>query len=290
VRRHIILIAFLVGALLAGGNGVAIRFSNRELDPLWGAGLRFALAALLLLPVMFALKIPVPGGRALIGVVVWGLLQFAGAFGFGYYALVRMHAGIGQILLALVPLVTLLLAGLQRQERIRATALVGTVLGLVGVSLISRDTLRDVPMSSLLAVFAGVLCFAEGAILVRKFPSVHPVAQNAIGMLVGSVVLIGLSMLIGQSLVLPRLSATWIALGYVVIVGSIGVFMLYVFVLQHWAASRAAYTFVLIPFVTVMLSAWLDNERVGPGLVLGGLLVLTGVYIGALRTPSESGA
>ena len=37
------LAAFIVGALLAGGNAVGIRVSNRELDPLWGAGLRFLL-------------------------------------------------------------------------------------------------------------------------------------------------------------------------------------------------------------------------------------------------------
>ena len=54
-------------------------------------------------------------------------------------------------------------------------------------------------------------------------------------------------------------------------------------VLRHWAASRASYGFVIIPFVTVVLSAWLDNEPVGVGLVLGGLLVLAGVYVGALR-------
>ena len=42
------LAAFVTGSVLAGGNGVAIRFSNRELDPLWGAGLRFVIAALLM--------------------------------------------------------------------------------------------------------------------------------------------------------------------------------------------------------------------------------------------------
>ena len=41
----------------------------------------------------------------------------------------------------------------------------------------------------------------------------------------------------------------------------------------HWAS----YGFVIIPFVTIVLSAWLDNEPVGVGLVLGGLLVLAGV-------------
>jgi drug/metabolite transporter (DMT)-like permease len=65
--------------------------------------------------------------------------------------------------------------------------------------------------------------------------------------------------------------------------GSVAVFVLYLYVLEHWPASRTAYVFVLIPFATVALSAWLDDEPVGGGLVLGGLLVLAGVYVGALR-------
>jgi drug/metabolite transporter (DMT)-like permease len=40
---------------------------------------------------------------------------------------------------------------------------------------------------------------------------------------------------------------------------------------------------VVIPFVTVLLSAWLDAEPIRAGLAFGGLLILTGVYIGALR-------
>ena len=44
---HLVLGAFVVEAILAGGNGVGVKFSNQELDPLWGAGLRFALASFL---------------------------------------------------------------------------------------------------------------------------------------------------------------------------------------------------------------------------------------------------
>jgi drug/metabolite transporter (DMT)-like permease len=66
------------------------------------------------------------------------------------------------------------------------------------------------------------------------------------------------------------------------VIGSVG-FLLYLVVLRYWAASRASYGFVIMPFVTVPLSAWLDSEPVGVGLVLGGLLVLAGVYVGALR-------
>ena len=50
--ERVALTAFVTYAVLAGGNAVGVRFSNRELAPLWGAGLRFALAGALLLVVM----------------------------------------------------------------------------------------------------------------------------------------------------------------------------------------------------------------------------------------------
>ena len=64
------LTVFFTSSILAGGNAVAIRFSNRELEPLWGAGLRFALATALLAVVMVVLRFPVPRGRALGGAVL----------------------------------------------------------------------------------------------------------------------------------------------------------------------------------------------------------------------------
>jgi drug/metabolite transporter (DMT)-like permease len=83
-------------------------------------------------------------------------------------------------------------------------------------------------------------------------------------------------------------------MAYLVVIGSVVVFLLYLIVLRYWTASRASYGFVIIPFVTIVLSAWLDNEPVGVGLVLGGLLVLAGVYVGALRptriTPAAANA
>jgi drug/metabolite transporter (DMT)-like permease len=67
------------------------------------------------------------------------------------------------------------------------------------------------------------------------------------------------------------------------VIGSVLVFLLFLVVLQYWTASRASYGFVLIPIVTLLLSAWLDDEAISTSLVLGGLLILTGVYVGALR-------
>jgi drug/metabolite transporter (DMT)-like permease len=286
-RERVALACFLAGALLAGGNGVSIRFSNRELPPLWGAGLRFSLAAALLLVVMAVLRLPFPRGRALTGALLYGALNFGAAFALAYYALVRLHAGLGQTLLALVPLATLLLAVAEGQERPRAAAVIGTLLALAGVAVISQGSLSvSVPLGSLLAAVASAVCIAQAAVLVRRFPTVHPVTMNAVGMTTGAALLLAGSLLAGEPRPLPQRATTWAAVGYLVVVGSVVVFVLYLLVLRYWAASRAAYAFVLIPFVTVLLSAWLDNEPLGVGLLLGGLLVLAGVYVGALR-PAE---
>lgn len=282
--------AFIVSTVLAGGNAVGVRVSNRELDWLWGAGLRFLLAACLLGAVMAVMRLTLPRGRALLGVLLYGTLVFGGAFSFAYYALVRIHAGLGQTLLALVPLATLLLAVLQRQERLRLAAVLGTLLSVAGIGVISGFSgSESVPLLSLVAVLGAVLCFAQGTVLVRQFPSVHPVTTNAVGMATGAAILIVFSLLLGESIVAPELGATWLALAYMVVLGSGPVFVLYLIVVRLWSASRAAYTFVLIPVVTVLLSAWIDDEPIGAGLVFGGLLVLAGVYVGALR-PATSAA
>jgi drug/metabolite transporter (DMT)-like permease len=278
------LAAFFAMSILAGGNAVAIRFSNRELDPLWGACLRFELAALLLAALMAILHVRLPQGRALAGAMLYGTFGIGGAFALAYYGLVDIHAGLGQTVLALVPLATLFLVVLQRQERLRFSGVIGGLLALAGIAVMSGATVRDdVPALSLLALVGSALCFAQAAILVRGFPPVHPVAMNAVAMGTGAVLLLAGSLLARETFELPQQAETWFALAYLVPVGSVLVFVLYLVVLRYWEASRAAYEFVLIPVVTVVLSAWLDNEPLGLGLLIGGPLVLLGVYVGALR-------
>jgi drug/metabolite transporter (DMT)-like permease len=288
-NHRLVILAFVAETLLAGANGVAIRFSNRELAPVWGAGLRFALAAILVVAIMMVLRLAIPRGRDLLGAILFGLLQFAGAFGFFYLALVQIHAGLGQTLLALVPLATLLLAVSQRQDRLSSVSLAGTLLGFVGIGLIYLNPGREpIPLQALLFVLASVLCFAQALVVVRRLPHIHPVALNAVGMVTGALVLLGASTLLGEARVLPERTETWVALAYIVIIGSVIVFLLHVFVAQNWSASRASYVMVTIPLVTILLSAWLDQEPLTTGLLLGGLLVLTGVYIGALRNGRPS--
>jgi drug/metabolite transporter (DMT)-like permease len=277
---------FVVGAVLAGGNAVGVRFSNRELDPFWGATFRFALAAALMLIVMVAIRQPLPKGRALLGAALYGLFAFGGAFALAFYALVELEAGFGQILLSIVPLMTLLLAVAQRQEQLTGAGVVGAVVAVAGVVVMSGLSLEgQVPTLSILAAVGSAACFAQASITVRRFPPVHPVALNAIGMTVGAVFLAMLTLVAGNEIALPNERDTWLAVAYMVVVGSGIVFTLYVILLEYWKASRANYTFVLIPLFTVVFSVWLLDETMNTALIAGGVLVVVGVYIGALRRP-----
>lgn len=293
--ERVALASFVGTSILAGGNGVAIRFSNRELAPLWGASLRFLLASAVLLAVMALRGMPWPRGPALAGAVAYGALDFALAFGLAYYALVRMQAGFGSVLLALVPLVTLLLAVAERQERLRLRSLLGTLVALSGVLVAARAPLStSVPAASFVAGLGSAFCLAQAAVLVRRLPRVHPITMNAVGMLVGGLLLLIATFVVGEPKRLPSRRETWGALAYIVLVGSVVVFVLFLLVLRYWPASRAAYAFAIITTVTILLSAWLDAEPLRADLLLGGTLVLVGVYVGALsggpQGPPGSGA
>ena len=282
--ERVAMTSFLAGGLLAGGNAVCIRYSNRELAPYWGAGLRFVLAAAVSLALVALFRIGLPRGRALRGAALYGLFQFGGSFGLAYYALVRIHAGLGQTLLALVPLATLLVAVAQRQERLRVAAAVGAVVAVGGVAVMSRASVAgSLPPLSLLAILGSVFCFAEAAVLVRRLPAVQPFAMNAVGMTSAALLLVVIAAIKREPFAIPRRMETWIAIGYIVAIGSVVVFALALLVLRYWEASRYAYLFVIVPPVTIAVSAWLLDEPVGWPLVLGGLLILAGVYIGALR-------
>ena len=82
------------------------------------------------------LRLTLPRGRVLALVLVYGLLWFAGAYGCLYWALQDVPAGIGAVVMAVGPLLTLLLAVAHRQEHLNARGLAGALIALAGSVLI----------------------------------------------------------------------------------------------------------------------------------------------------------
>jgi drug/metabolite transporter (DMT)-like permease len=284
-NQRVNVVVFVAIALIGGGNPVGVAVSVDELDPIWAAGTRFIAAGGIFAIAMVLLRIPIPHGTALIGSFTYGLLGFFGAFAFLFWGFLETPPGTGQIIIALVPLLTLVLAVAHGLERFSLRALVGSMIALGGLVFLVADRIdANVPLPSLLAVVAGAALLAESGVVVKLTPRAHPVASNAVAMLGGGALLLALSALIGDTWRAPAQSDTWAAMIFLVVGGSVGVFGLYVFLLGRWTASATSYILLLQPIPTLVYSAVLTQEPLTPAMLLGGAVMLFGVYIGAFAT------
>jgi drug/metabolite transporter (DMT)-like permease len=277
-----ILLAFVGVVLLAGSNIVAVRFSNRELDPFWGAGIRFLGASLILWTLAARGRYALPRGRALGGAFVYGILSFLIAYAFFYWGSQEVPAGLGGTIMASVPLLTVMFAAAHRLEPLRLRGVIGAAIALAGIAIMSSGALSgDVSLISVLAIVVAAAAASESGIVLKLLPSAHPVVTNAIGMSVGAVLLLALSLVVGESWQAPQSPSVWGAIAYLAIASPF-LFMLVVYVIQRWTATAASYQFVLFPIVSVIGGAVLLGEDITSSLLLGAPLVLLGVYIGAL--------
>jgi drug/metabolite transporter (DMT)-like permease len=277
-----VLLAFFLSVLLTGANAVAVRFTVAELAPFWGAFLRFGSAALIFWAVVIFRRLPLPRGRALVGVLLYGFLSFGASYAFIYWGIRKIPAGMTQVLLALVPLVTFFAAVLHGLERFRWRGLLGAALAVLGIGFaFFEGPSGHFPAAPVLAILAAAVCIAEASIVVKTFPRSDPFLTNALGMTTGGLSLAFFSRLAGENWKIPVRAATWASILYLILIGSVISFYLLLYILSHWTASATSYQFVLFPFVTVMLGAWLASEAISPGLLVGGLLVVAGVWIGA---------
>ena len=270
-----------------GSNFVAVRFSNQELPPFWGAALRFGLAAAALWAVVLARRLPLPRGRALLGCLLFGLLAFALNYGLLYLALRPggVPAGMASVVFATIPLTTLLMAVALRLEAARGAAFAGAAVVLAGVLAMSWDGLDSgVPAPLLAAVAVASLCAALSGIVVKVFPRTHPLSANAVAMPLGALLLLVASAGAGEARPVPALASTWLALGWLV-ASSVVAFSAMVWVIGRWTASANAYGAVLQPLVTIPVAAWLSHEAVGARFLGGAVLVLLGVYVGVMLRP-----
>ncbi len=276
--------AFVTAVIFLGVNFVAVRFSNQELPPFWGASLRFIIACILLFGIVALRKIALPRGAALTGAVLFGLFSFAISYGFLYWGLTRVSAGMGSVTFATIPLITQLIASLIGQERLTWRGMFGATIVIAGISTVFIEQLKfDIPFIYLGAVLAGVVSSALSGIVVKQFPRSHPVSTNAVGMGVGALLLLILSVFMGERQGFPTLPTTWLAVGWLVLSSIVG-FVLIVWLLSHWSATATSYIGVLTPLVTVVAASLLAGETPTVTFLAGSLLVLLGVYVGALST------
>jgi drug/metabolite transporter (DMT)-like permease len=189
---------------------------------------------------------------------------------------------------ATIPLVTQLIASLIGQERLTWKGMLGAAIVIAGIAVVFLEQLQfDVPLIYLGAVLLGVVSTSLSTIIVKYYPRSHPVATNVVGMGVGAILLLALSLITGETQSWPSLPATWLALGWLILSSIVG-FVLIVWLLARWSATATSYIGVLTPLVTVIAASILAGERPTLTFLAGSVMVLLGVYIGAL-SPQETG-
>jgi len=277
------LVAFLAVVILGGSNAVAVRFSNFELPPFWGAAFRFASAAAIFWVIVLMRRIEIPRGQALKGALIYGILTIGINYAFIYWALVYVPASMAIVFLTLGPLFTFLFAWAHRQEAFRWRGLIGALVAFAGILIgLGSEIGSSVPLVPLLALVAGVVVMAEGTVLYKSYPSSEPLAVNALALSVGAAILLLISLVSGETWSLPATQTTWIAYGYLVLGGSVLMFYLFLYVLDRWTASATSYVFLLVPVATIVIAAWLLDERVSLRFLVGSVVVVVGVWVGAI--------
>ncbi len=274
-----------------GSTWLVIKIGYGGLGPFNVAAIRFVIAGLVFIPVAIVMKVPPPRGRAEWTLVVWvGATLFAADYGLIYWGETRIESGLTAVLFAILPLVTALLAHVYLpDEKLTARKLAGILLAIAGVSALFADTLRldrhkIVPM---LAIVASAVCAALASLATKKHgAALHPAALNAPAMLVGGALLAAASLLAGDGFAIPRDAATWGAILYLALAGSVVTFLVYFTLLKTWHATTLSFIAVFTPVLALCLGFVVLHERPTAWTGLGAFLILTGVTL-ALRAPSS---
>lgn len=284
------LIAFILVVLLGGSNSIAIRFSNLELAPFWGAFLRLMPAALIYWAILLLRKMDLPTLKDSAVIAINGFVSTGIGFALLYWGLQTVPVSLATVVISTGPLFTLILAVLHRLEKFRLQSLIGGLIAFSGLAIAinAQPGSREL-IPGIIALLIGALISAEGNIIFKIY-SVNstPVSINALSLFSAAVFLGIASFLAKEAWNLPSTATGWTALAYLILFGSVLMFYLFVYVLTRWTASAASYSILLFPLVATVFAALLANETVTFPFILGGTIVLVGVWVGAFY--SKTGA
>ena len=278
-----ILAFFAVFIILVGGGPVAVRIGYAEMAPFWLGLARFGFGAAIFWALALLKGLRVPKGRALFGAVLYGALGVGISMVLLGWGLVKTPASLASILMAMVPLITVLLSTLQGVEAFSSRGLLGSLIAVAGIAFaVGGATSTDLSLPHIGAIILGTGFLAQSGVVIKRYPPNPPIMTNAIAMTVGAIILTIASLVTGETWVIPTQLSTWAAFSYLVIFVTVIAFMFYLQVLNNWSASGTSYGFVIIPLVTIIVASILSNEQITVNFLIGSVLVLTGVLVGAL--------
>ena len=273
-------LAFTVCCTIWGSTFLFIRMGNDTTPPVWAAAVRLLLATVMFVLITQVLRRPWPRGEQLEAAIWFGIVDFGISLPLLYWGEQRVPSGIAAVLYATIPLTTALFARVAGLERLRPRIVLASIVAIGGVCLLFSSQLGGgfEPMR-LLAVFLAATTAGLAGVLLKRAPGADPFATNAWAHGVGAVLCVIASRVLGEAQAVPQGSA-WIPIGYLTVVGSLGAFATFAWLIARWSVTRISFVSVIVPVVALILGVVVRHERPGSTAVLGSVIILAAVIAG----------
>ena len=275
----------LVVCLIWGVNFSVTKLAIGQMPALPFTAIRFTLASLLLWLIVRGLEgpavLPRPEARRLIvlGVVGNTLYQLAFVLGLAYTTATN-----SSLIVATVPTVVAVLAGLLGLERITPRMWGGIALGTLGVVLViatSGVEFSEATLRGDLLTLLGVFCWAGYTVGLRKLPpSISPLRVTAVTTVAGTpgLVVAGLpGLAVMQWADVP--GTAWAALGYATVFSLVVAYVLWNRSVQAMGGTRTAIYMCVTPLIAVAAAWAMLGEHAQPLQAVGAVLIIAGVLL-----------
>lgn len=286
-RTGLVVAALLVVYVVWGSTYLGIRIMVEEAPPLVSGGLRFMTAGVLL-----GLVLTVRSGvrrlrvtpRELAGAAFLGLML--PMLGNGLVSVgedLGAPSGVTALLIASIPL-WIVWFRVMSGDRPGPLSLLGVLLGLAGLAYLvfagQGSGSRELPLVPAGIIVFASICWALGSFLQPRLTLPRDVFVTAVyEMLCGGAIMVATGLLVGERFTFDYSVRTWLALGYLVLFGSMLAFTSYVWLLANAPISLVATYAYVNPVVAVFLGWLILAEAVTLPVVVGGGVVVLAVAV-----------
>ena len=291
-------LAFAAIAVIWGSTYLGIRVALEAFPPFLMVGLRFVLAGGALYAVSRLRGDARPSARAWRDAAVVGVLLCLLGNGLVVVAEQTVSSGLCAVIVATVPLWGAGIDAALGKPPTRAQWLALGV-GLAGIVVLQLGSdLSAGGVGGVVAIVLAPAAWAIGSVLARRAPSDAsrtPRTATSVGMqmLAGGAAALVVSFVVREPWPVAVTLAPALALGYLVVFGSIVGFASYHHLLRHASAPVAMSYAYINPIVALALGAAFAGKKMSPGSIAATVLVLAAVAvlrIGESRRSPRTGA
>lgn len=281
-------VALVAVYLIWGSTYLVMAVALRELPPFLMGSMRFAAAGLVMLLVAVGRGAAWPTLADWLRAAPIGVLLFVGGNGFVALAL-KSHAassGGAAVVAAMMPLWVGVLGAISGSKPTRREW-GSLLLGFLGVLvLLGGPALANDPLHVGL-LLASPLSWAVGVLIARRQPrSPEPFLSPALQMIVGGAAFAVIGPLLGERIPAHVSSASWLAVAYLWLAGSIIAFTAFSWLVRSARPAVATSYAYVNPIVAVILGALLSGEPLGLTTIIANALIVAAVVL-ALNSASS---